>query len=165
MRLSHTQRVGFKAELWALNQITSRLFIAEFNQSFNAGYDILIDETLRCEVKFSHQITRKVRPGLYRPCWQFDIRQKIDRDMIFILICEDNAGKWHPFIVPSWYLFRRCKVQITSHPTVYRGMYADCLNHWVNIVTVLNRLNKLTYQLPLKVVKNESILPAVSKRD
>lgn len=151
MRLSPRQRVGFRAEWWALEQIANRSFPAEFNQSYTGDYDILINNILRCEVKFSHQIIRKVRPGLYRPCWQFDIRTKIDRDMLFILICEDKAGQWYPFIVPSWYLFLRCKVQITSHPLVYRGMYADCLNCWQNIVTVLKSVEKYTYQTALMV--------------
>jgi hypothetical protein len=132
------QRFGLLAECWTVEQLCKRGYDAKLNREFTADYDILIDGILRCEVKIARNTLRLVRAGYRRPCWQFDLsRSKQHQDMVFILICEDSQRYWYPFIVPSWFLFGRWGFNITSHPTIYHGMLANCLDNWSNVLTVL----------------------------
>jgi len=148
--LGEAQRFGFMAEVWALNVLLSRGYEAKLINDFNADSDILIDGVCHCEVKISRCYRRCVRAGYYRPCWQFDLsRMPRHRDSVVILVCQDALGDWYPFIAPSWYFFGRCRVNITSHPTKYKGYLADCLNCWGNVADVLARVSINSYQLPL----------------
>lgn len=148
--LSERQNFGFMAEMWVHNVLLKKGYQSKLIADFNADSDILIDGCCHCEVKISRPTMRRVRPGYYRPVWNFDLsRMPRGRDSVVILVCQDRFGDWYPFIAPSWYFFRRYRVNITSHPTRYRGYLADCLNCWGNVADVLARVPKNTYQLPL----------------
>ena len=148
--LGKAQQFGFLAEVWAYNVLLSRGYQAKLIANFCADSDIMIDGCCHCEVKISRQLRRCVRPGYYRPYWNFDLsRVPRNRDSVVILVCQDGFGDWYPFVAPSWYFSRRYTVNITSHPKVYRGYLADTLNCWGNVADVLARVSKNTYQLPL----------------
>jgi hypothetical protein len=148
--LGKAQQFGFMAEVWVYKFLLSRGYEAKLIANFNADSDILIDGCCHCEVKISRPLRRCVRLGYYRPYWNFDVsRLPRHRDSVVVLVCQDGLGDWYPFVAPSWYFFGRWSVNITSHPTQYKGYLADCLNCWGNVADVLARVSKNSYQLPL----------------
>jgi hypothetical protein len=150
MNLCQAQRFGLMAEQWAVAELQKRGYEARLISLFTADSDIILSGGVMVEVKISHCRKRYIRPGYSRPCYFFDLhRLPRHRDSIVILICQDNLGDWYPFIAPSWYFFGRYRVNITSHPTQYRGYLADCLERWNNIDTVLARCKNNSPQLPL----------------
>jgi hypothetical protein len=149
MRLSKTQKIGLQAEKWALQKLLKQGYQAQLVSSWVAQYDILVGGLLQVEVKFSNQRVRYVRPGYYRPVWWFDVSRLPAGDMIVILICADDRGKWWPYVAPSWYFFGRHSVAITSHPKQYSGYLAKTLRNWSNVAWVLARRQQQSQQLIL----------------
>jgi hypothetical protein len=149
--LGANQRFGVMAEQWVYQELLKRGYEARLISDFFADSDILIEGVCHCEVKISRMTWRYVRRGLYRPCWQFDLsRLPRHRDSLVIIICQDGVGQWFPFVCPSWDFFGRYRVNITSHPTKYRGYLAQELDTWGNVADVLARNQKYNYQLPLE---------------
>jgi hypothetical protein len=148
--MGQAQRFGLMAEKWVVSELTKRGYEARLISMFTADSDILISGGVTVEVKISHCLQRYVRPGYARPYFGFDLaRLPRHRDSIVVLICQDVHRDWYPFIAPSWYFFGRYRVNITSHPTKYRGYLSDCLNRWDNVANVLARAQKNSPQLPL----------------
>ncbi len=151
-RLSHAQRYGLAGEYWALKQLQERNYNANLVSSFFANIDILINGLLAVEVKIAHKTYRRVRPGYYRPCWQFDISRCLPakQDWILIAIAEDQAGQLWPYVLKSaWLAGRATRLTLTSHPNRYRGWMARHLNRWSNIETLLQFKQKKAGQLML----------------
>lgn len=125
-RLSPTQAVGLRWETWAADQLAEKGWEVATPADFSAPYDLLISRpfghTLPVEVKVARVTMRRVRPGYYKPRYQWLLRAPKSFDRLFILIAlSQETGQIVPFIVPSWALGDRTHVQLTSSPERYQG--------------------------------------------
>ncbi len=134
---SKTQLFGAEVEAWVLDKLIVMGYTARPHPHWVDQFDILITGpgpfSLLVEVKAARQTWRKVREGYYRPRWQFDTADLVRADHIIVLVAQDNKGGRHPFVCPSWLLWQRRQVQLTSHPVAYaqgRGMFASFLGRW-----------------------------------
>lgn len=146
---SPRQRLGLAGERWAAEHLQALGYTAHLVGNWLADVDIIIDSILPCEVKLARPRWQFVRAGYRRLHWQFDVaRLPAGVDSLVILICE-AAGELYPYLVPSWLLWDRKTIQITSHPTRYHGRLAGYLNDWSQVETVLSQRRRMTGQLAL----------------
>lgn len=132
MRMSKTQRFGLDWEKKALKKLHEVGYNDAYLVSdYFAGVDIMLG-SVPIEVKAALP-KRHWAGGIYRWRWQFDV-SRIPKwsDSVVILIAVTN-GMAYPFVCPSWLLFDRHNIHITSHPNCYRGRLACCLNNWANV--------------------------------
>ncbi len=148
--MSKEQKFGLQWEKWAVDQLKARGYSeARLVSNWLASVDIMLG-TLPIEVKAAnpkwHYSTRCKRLR-----WQFDTsRLPSGVDSLVILIAVDQ-GQTYPYIVPSWILGGRHNVHLTSHPTRYKGYFAQFLNcwEWVNVALVVRARYTGQYLLPL----------------
>lgn len=132
MRMSENQQFGFKWEKWTLEQLHQHGYPdARLVSQYFADKDIMLG-TMPIEVKAARP--KEHWTSYARTRWQFDV-SRVPRsvDCIVILVAVDSDGAPYPFIVPSWMVWDRYNVHITSHPLVFRGRLAPCLNNWANV--------------------------------
>lgn len=138
-QFSPRQRLGLAGEQWAARQLQALGHTAQPVADWLADVDLIIDSILPCEVKLARPRWQYVRAGYRRLRWQFDVaRLPVGVDSLVILICETADGEHYPYLVPSWLLWDRKTIQITSHPRKYQGRLAGYLNAWSNVELVLN---------------------------
>jgi hypothetical protein len=70
-------------------------------------------------------------------------------DSLVILICEDGIGERWPYVLPSWELWGRSQVSITSHPNRYKGRLDRYLENWPVVDQVLEQRRRRAGQLVL----------------
>lgn len=149
--LSPSQRFGATYEQWASHRLTEAGYPNHPIALWTDHADLMIEAPTPTyvEVKAARPTMRKVRPRYYRPRWQFDTgRLRQDIDHVVILVCIDDHGFNYPFVCPSWALWARSNISITSHPTHYAGRLAGYLDHWGTVAEVMNRRRE-GLQLPL----------------
>jgi hypothetical protein len=147
--VSPEQEYGLSAEYWVAEQLQQKGYDANIISSYFAHYDIVVNGMLAVEVKISRQKIRYVRHGYYRPVYWFDVaRVPKYVDSVVITICDDN-DTWYPYVIPSWRLFGKSSLNITSHPTQYSGYVSCYLDKWHIIDLVLHRLAVKNGQLML----------------
>lgn len=155
MWMSENQRYGFQAEEWVLGKFEAYDYEARLTSTWTDRLDIIVEGVMPVEVRVRRQYMRTVRTGYYRPSWMFKANYAslpffvTKKDMLFVLICEDNEGKWHPFFIPSWEIGSRRCVSITSHPDKYGGRWADFRDDWSQVDCVLERCQRAASQLEL----------------
>jgi len=137
------QKYGSEIECWALAELVSLGYGARLMPTWTDKFDILIEDAgpqpVRIEVKGARATNRKVRPDYYRPTWEFDTaRLSHDIDHVVIMVVEDDTGRRWPFVCPNRLFIGRGRVNITSHPQRYGGMFAEFLGRWglINEVSV-----------------------------
>lgn len=134
---SKDQKTGLQGEWYAYEQLCKRGHKVKMMTDFNhKSYDLKIGQ-LPIEVKYAKQTFRKKkRKGLtvFVPRWQWFIhptaKQLNDRDWVLILIAEDHKKIRYPYILPGNILDGRSHLQLTSHPTKYKGWLNDWLKEW-----------------------------------
>lgn len=135
MRMSTKQIFGFEWEEWTLNELHEQGYRdARLVSNWFANTDIMLG-SMPIEVKAAH--SRRHWSGRYwRMRWQFDVsRMPRSVDSIIVCVAVDYQNLPYPFIIPSWLVGDRYNIHITSHPTVYRGVFAPCLFRWGNVGT------------------------------
>jgi len=142
--LSKQQRTGLDGEEWALSELISQGYQAEFYTNFFLEQrDIKIAGCLACEVKTArqNQTKRRTKTGnvFVYPSWRWDVSKVTYPDSVLILIAIDNLGLHHPFIMPSAIMAERGYVHLTSHPNDYGGYFSQYLNHWPTVDYLLNQ--------------------------
>lgn len=149
-RLSYLQRVGLAGERWAAAQLAQRGYSVHSISDWCADSDLLLESILPVEVKIARPGRRWAHGSVWRTNWMFDVaRLPQSVDSLAILICEDDqAARW-PFVVPSWMLWGRATVSITSHPTRYRGRLAEYLHAWPVVDQVLDQRRRIAGQMVL----------------
>ena len=153
MSLSQQQRVGLAGEMWAMDQLQARGHQVHLLSDWFSDVDLMINSILPCEVKLARPRWHRAHGHYWRKRWQFDTgRMPANVDSLAILICEDDSGERWPYLVPSWLIWPRRTIQITSHPKRYRGRLAGCLNNWANVELVLNERRKRAGQLTLPLL-------------
>lgn len=146
--LSQTQQIGWNGEQWAIDQLAARGYEVKFDPDFcNEGYDLVVNG-LPTEIKFAHRTKRKRRhvnrAGVvfdnWYDRWQWCIHPTSHRltDWLLILVAEDRRKGKYPYIVPGGVVLDRTHIQITSHPTKYKGWLAQFLNQWEMIDYLAN---------------------------
>lgn len=151
--LSEMQRFGLSGEQWALAQLQALGYQAHLVSDWFADVDLIISSILPCEVKLARPRRHRAHGHHWRIRWQFDTgRMPANVDSLAILICEDDSGERWPYLVPSWLIWPRRTIQITSHPERYRGRLAGCLNAWSNVEMVLAERRKRAGQLTLPLL-------------
>lgn len=111
--------------------VLEKLHEAGYNQAklianFLADVDIMLGN-LPIEVKAANP--KSHLSGRHRSRCQFDVSRLpkgVDSVVVLVAVCEQP----YFFVVPSWVLFGRYNIHITSHPTVYRGQFAQYLGNW-----------------------------------
>lgn len=152
--MTKRQKFGLRGELWAKDQLEALGYDVRLISDFFNCYDLIIDDFLPVEVKISRQRRRYIRPGYHRPNYSFDVsRIPQDQDSVVILICQDETQALWPYIMPSWFVVDKTRVNITSHPTVFSGRYAGYCHLWcvVDEVKLLRARLGQMLQLPLFV--------------
>lgn len=132
MRMSESQRFGLDWEIWVLNELHKRAWKdAHLVSDYFAGVDIMLG-SVPIEVKAALP-KKHWAGGCCRHRWQFDV-SRLPRwsDSVVIMVAVDRETAY-PFVCPSWLLFDRHNIHITSHPNCYRGRLACCLNNWANV--------------------------------
>lgn len=135
MRMSKDQKFGLYWEKWALCRLHELGFTdARLVSDWFADVDIMLGST-PVEVKAANK--KRQWTGRYnRYRWQFDVsRLPKWSDSLVILVAVDQ-GTPYLFVCPSWLLYGRWNVHITSHPTFFRGRLASCLENWANVALV-----------------------------
>jgi len=100
----------------------------------NDHADLVIDDTLRVEVKASLWTGHKHSRGRY----QFNTRQSPD---LYVLVCVGSAG--HAFVIPGHVIGDRANVAIWSQdPTAYKGQWSPYLDHWHLVKLELERCQR-----------------------
>lgn len=149
MRMSGNQKFGFEWEKWVLRELHKRGYEdARLVSNWFADVDILLG-SMPIEVKAAHP--RKHWAGrCWRLRWQFDT-SRVPRsvDCIIVLVALDYQNLPYPFIVPSWLVGDRYNIHITSHPTVYKGLFSPCLFRWGNVGTTKLLHDHYNGQAPL----------------
>ena len=138
---SPTQQVGYQAELWVFDQLRNRGHKPHFTDWTTPNCDIIV-AGLPIEVKIARPTYRS---ATLTPRWQFFIHptaQQMTGEWAAILVAQDFDMVRYPFIVPGSMFKTRTHVQLTSHPTKYRGWLAKFLERW----DVIEYLSKETYQ-------------------
>lgn len=148
MRMSGTQRWGLEWELWALEQLHDQGYSsARLVSNYFSDRDIMLG-SMPIEVKAARP--KNHWTNCLRTRWQFDVsRVPKDFDCVVILVAVDSQEQPHPFICPSWLMWTRYNIHITSHPTKYRGLFASCLNNWANVELIAMIHAKYAGQGPL----------------
>lgn len=149
MRMSSNQRFGFEWEKWVLLELHKQGYKdAHLVSNWFADVDILLG-SMPIEVKAANPC-KHWTGRCWRNRWQFDV-SRVPRkfDCIVVLVALDEQQNPYPFIVPSWLVWSRHNVHITSHPTLYKGLFAPCLNAWGAIEAVKNIHNHYNGQAPL----------------
>lgn len=143
--LSNRQRVGFEGELWAYEQLEKRGYLVTMaTHCFEQNCDLRVGK-LPIEVKVANQTWRKSPQGAWFPRWQFSISttaSQMQADWVLILIARDKKGCCYPYILPGQSILNRRHLQITSHPTKFRGW----LSHWFNNWSIVEYLEKKVYR-------------------
>ena len=138
---SPTQRKGYQAELWVVEQLRQRGHKTRLPDFFTPNCDIIV-AGLPIEVKFAHPTRRANRTQVR---WQFRVHptaQQMTGEWAAVLVAQDEAMVRYAYIVPGSMFKDRTWAQITSHPTVYRGWLAKFLNRW----DVIEYLSQETYR-------------------
>lgn len=149
MKMSAAQAYGQKGELWALTEFQARGHDARLITQWTDKYDIVVDDILPVEVKLSRPTWRTIRPGYKRQTWFFDVaRIPQDQDFLLLLIAEDGFGQFWPHLVPSFHVFGRKTISITSHPRQYKGFWSEALNRW-SVIDWLINIRQQFNQIPL----------------
>lgn len=73
--------------------------------------------------------------------------------MILIAIVQDRDGQNWPYIIPTAQLQGRLNISITSHPTKYRGQWADNLHAWQWIDYMVKKNYQQAGQLALPLLQ------------
>ena len=121
----HTAQI---AERWAMT-VLSELGYAVHQNGHNDGADLVVNDTLRIEVKASFWVGHKTRKGRY----QFNTRQRPD---CYILFCMGTNGS--AFVIPGDIIGDRTNVAIWSQdPERYAGQWATYLDDWEVIERML----------------------------
>jgi hypothetical protein len=145
INLSPNQRVGFEGELWAYEQLQRQgLNPKMYTNFFEENSDLRVGR-IPIEVKLANPTWRKGPDGRWRIRWQFSVSttaQQMANDWVLILIARDHNGCNYPYVVPGNNILNRRHVQITSHPTKFRGW----LSYWLNRWSVIEYLDKRTYK-------------------
>lgn len=148
MNLSASQKFGLAAEEWVTRQLLAQGYPAKLVSQYFSNHDIRIGP-LAVEVKAARPKPYQSKPGVWRYRWQFDTSRPLKGvDFIYVLVCS-YEGRLYPYICPSWEIFGRSTVQITSPPPKYRGRLAGNLFQWPNIDRVMAEVQKRNQQLPL----------------
>lgn len=88
-------------------------------QSYHSSFDLLVDGTIRVEVKAS-------RWNDVRRRYQANVRNSAD----FVVFCAVN-GTFHFFVIPGKEIGSRQNIAIFSHdPAEYGGKWARFLDAW-----------------------------------
>ena len=139
MRMSWKQHYGLRGEEWAASELGSRGYEVKVISDWSDQYDLVVNGVLPVEVKISRFCMRQVRPGYRRATWFFDVaRIPQDQDFLLLLIAEDQFGQFWPHLVPSFHVFGRSTIAITSHPRQYKGFWSAALNRWSVIDWLIN---------------------------
>jgi len=139
---SPTQILSYEqAEVWVFHQLRKRGHKPQFTEWNTPNCDLKVG-TLPIEVKFARPT---VRAGRQQKRWQFYLSptsQQMTGEWVAILVAQDLDRKKYPFIVPGSMFKTRTHVQLTSHPTQYRGWLAKFRNRW----DVIDYIIKETYR-------------------
>lgn len=149
MRMSAMQKIGQMGELWALTEFLARGYEARLISQWTDKFDIILNDLLPVEIKFSRPSWRTVRPGYKVQAWFFDLaRIPQDQDFLLMLIVQDGFGQYWPYLVPSCHAFGRGTISITSHPRQYKGFWSAALNRW-SVIDWLINIRQQYNQMPL----------------
>jgi len=149
--LGYYQRIGLEAEQWLAELLTAQGHQVSLVSDFFAEIDLLLyaDVPLPIEVKLARQTFRRVKGKRYAR-WQFNIGRLPQNVESIVCLIADINGERFTYVVPSWYLWDRQQVQLTSHPVKYRGWLFEFLERWQTIDEVLAaRRRYASMQLPL----------------
>jgi len=136
---SHTQKFGIEGDRWIIEQLEARGYDVKFDPDFfREGFDYVVNG-LPTEGKIANA-TRRTRTWTNRSGlvqervyhrWQWMVHHTSHQltDWLLILVADDGQDRY-PFIVPGGVLLDRNNIQITSHPTKYKGWLAQWLNRW-----------------------------------
>ena len=123
----HIQHLAEDHAIWMLENIGYHVYLNGHNERF----DLIVNGTLRVEVKGALWTSSSTRQGRY----QFNTRQHPD---VYILHCLPVPGA--DFIIPGREIGSRTNIAIWSHdPTQYKGQWAKYLNRWDLIESELER--------------------------
>lgn len=131
--LSPKQRFGAGVEEWAAGELAGRGYAARLVSEWTSGFDLVIDNTvvpLAVEVKGAQPTWCYNGSHRWAQRWQFDTARLQRIDHVVMLVVIDAQREYWPFIIPSWRLWDRPHVAITSHPQQYRGRWLGFLNSW-----------------------------------
>jgi len=147
---SASQALGLAGEQWAAAELQARGYSAQLCSDWLADVDMILEGCCPVEVKLARPHSQRHGAG-WRDRWQWDVsRLPRNVDSLVILIAEDRAGRLWVFVVPSWLLWSRKTIQITSRPGKYRGWLAAHLEAWPVVDRVLEeRRRRLGGQLLL----------------
>ena len=143
-----SQCFGNRIEQWVLKQLQARGWAARLLPQFQDWTDIIVDGVISVpvEVKGARaRLFRRYRGGpLDRIRYSWNVSRIAKTDMVVVLIALDQAGVYHPFIIPSWFVqIRRVSViHLASDPAAYagrgRGWMAEFYQRWETINEVMN---------------------------
>ena len=118
------------AERWAETVLTGLGYDVRTN-GHNDTADLIVNDSLRVEVKASFWVSHKTRKGRY----QWNTRQSPD---LFILFCMGTNG--HAFVIPGTEIGDRTNIAVWSRdPERYAGQWAGHLDDWEHIERMLGR--------------------------
>lgn len=130
--MSPEQRTGLVEEAWVYRKLIEQGYSPTQDPDFfDKSHDMRI-KGLPVEVKIAHPTTRIVDGKPYTR-WQFSIHPTttaIRGEWCAVLVAQDRAGIKYPFIVPGSHIGDRSHLQITSHPSKYRGWLAEYKDRW-----------------------------------
>jgi hypothetical protein len=147
--VSSTQRTGLAGEAYAAELLQERGYSVTVPADFNLPNTDLLINGLPVEVKLALPTLRRPQPGYTRIRWQFNLGNVPTDDRVYLIIAQDAAGERWPYIVPSAVLINRPHIQLTSHPTQYRGFIAPFLHAWTVIDYLLTRQYQNAGQISL----------------
>ncbi|MFQ5580282.1 MAG: hypothetical protein ACE5FZ_06690 [Nitrospiria bacterium] len=146
-KFSKAQAVGLQGEQWVFKQLQNQGYSPWFVPHFHAKAQDIIVDGLPIEVKFANPTYRVKRnqAGLdvYYPRWQWLIHptsHEQNDEWCLILVAQDEEEERWPFILPGSQVNKRNHLQLTSHPTRYRGWMAQYLNRWEMIEYLSRRI-------------------------
>lgn len=150
MSLTSNQLYGLLGEELVLGYIQSMGYHARLLSDFCDTLDLMVEGVLGVHVKTSRLRYQKMRPGYYRQYWHFNVSNVPDNvDSLVVLVCEDSLKRYWFYPLPSWMVWRRSTINITSHPLVYTGRLKDLRDNWAILPKLIARRMKQVHQIEL----------------
>lgn len=117
--------MGFYGEMLALKHLQFLGLNATYTGSNGVGYDILVEDTLKVEVKTARQGKNgKWLFALTKSSTDVKRFQDINKSDLVLLQCVVECGEVITFAVPTTILANNKYIRITSNPKTYNGKLA-----------------------------------------
>lgn len=150
MLFTSNQLFGNVGEELALAYLQAIGYHARLVSRYSDKLDIICEGVLGVHVKISRPLSQYTKPGHFRTYWHFNVSNVPDNvDSLIMLICQDSKKDYWYYLVPSWLIWQRMTVNITSHPLRYRGRLREFRDNRHIVAELIRRRMKQVHQLDM----------------